>query len=79
MFLKANFDEMREHTLLNKCIGGDNIIMVPSGDQWKVHRKIINPAFRRSSPIKLFGELTQELFKTMENLGETFDVSDLMM
>lgn len=39
---------------------------------------IVNPAFRHSLPVKLFGHLTQELFKIMDDMDETVDVSDLM-
>lgn len=64
--------------LLNKFVMGPNVIII-SGDHWKSQRKVINPAFRRSMPIKLFGQFTQELFRTIEALGGTVDVSDLMM
>lgn len=30
-------------------------------------------------PIKLFGKLTQDLFKVMDTMDETVDVSDLML
>lgn len=45
---------------------------------WKAQKKVINPAFRRSMPVKLFGQLTQEMFKSMESKGEVYNVSDLM-
>lgn len=49
-----------------------------SGDQWKRQRNIMNPAFHRSMSVKLFGNLTQEMFRSMENKGNIFNVSDLM-
>lgn len=48
------------------------------GQAWKTQRKIANPAFHRSMPVKLFGELTVELFKVMENMDETINVSNMM-
>lgn len=40
---------------------------------------IVNPAFRRASPINLFGEVAKEMFVAMETMGETFNISDLLM
>nr|BDB32844.1 cytochrome P450 monooxygenase [Thamnidium elegans] len=78
VFPKADFNKGSEFGLLNKFVAGPNVIII-SGDHWKSQRKVINPAFRRSMPVKLFGQLTQELFLTIEKLGSTVDVSDLMM
>ncbi|KAI8089192.1 cytochrome P450 [Halteromyces radiatus] len=61
---------------MNRFIGGDNIVML-NGMDWRRHRKIANPAFNRAMPVRLFGELTQTMFKTMETLGTTIDVLDL--
>lgn len=49
-----------------------------NGHEWKSQRKIANPAFHRSMPVKLFGKLTQDMFKMMETMGETVDISDLL-
>lgn len=38
----------------------------------------MNPAFHRSQPVKLFGKLTQDMFKAMETMDTTVNVSDLM-
>lgn len=78
MFPKSDFNIGSEQGLLNKFVAGPNVIII-SGDHWKSQRKVINPAFRRSMPVKLFGQLTQELFETIQVLGGTVDVSDLMM
>lgn len=50
-----------------------------SGNEWKSQRMVINPAFRRSLPVNLFGRVTEELFLTMENMNKTVDISDLLM
>lgn len=78
MFPKCDFNIGNEQGFLNKFIAGPNVLII-SGDHWKSQRKVINPAFRRSMPMKLFGQLTQELFATIQVLGGTVDVSDLMM
>lgn len=52
--------------------------MLLNGHEWKSQRKVANPAFRRSMPVKLFGKLTQEMFRSMETMNETINVSDLM-
>lgn len=48
------------------------------GEPWKAQRKVVNPAFRRSVPVKLFGKITQDLFEAMETMDETVEVSNLM-
>lgn len=77
MFPKADKEIMHEDSLNAKFIGGPNIVLL-NGHEWKNQRKIANPAFRRSMPVKLFGKLTQELFKSMETMDDTVNVTDLM-
>lgn len=77
LFPKAGEEILHEDSLNAKFIGGPNIVLL-NGHEWKNQRKIANPAFRRSMPVKLFGKLTQELFKSMETMGDTVNVSDLM-
>lgn len=57
-------------------MGGPNIGFL-NGHDWKAQRKMANPAFHRSMPVKLFGELTVEMFKVMETMGETINFSNL--
>ncbi|GAA5801590.1 hypothetical protein HPULCUR_007038 [Helicostylum pulchrum] len=78
LFPKTDFSEGCEETLVSKFIGGPNLVIV-AGDEWKSQKKIFNPAFRRSMPVKLFGNITQQLFKRIEGSEKTLDVSDLMM
>ncbi|KAI7894926.1 cytochrome P-450 cyp509A1 [Mucor mucedo] len=83
VFLKSDLfpkilpkDEHKE-TLGAKFVGGPNMLVL-NGHQWKTQRKIANPAFHRSMPVKLFGRLTQDMFDVMETMGDTVDVSDLL-
>lgn len=66
-----------DSTLAGKFLIGPNLLFL-NGHEWKSQRKMANPAFHRSTPVKLFGGLTQDMFKVMESLGETINVSDLM-
>ncbi|KAI8054831.1 cytochrome P450 [Thamnidium elegans] len=64
-----------KHILLK--YGQPNLVFT-NGEEWKSQKKVINPAFRRSMPVKLFGNITQQLFKRIEGSEKTLDVSDLM-
>ncbi|KAG0188021.1 cytochrome P450-dit2 [Apophysomyces sp. BC1034] len=52
--------------------------MFLNGPEWKKQRKIANPAFHRSMPIHLFGTLTQKMFKTMDQMDSTIEITKLM-
>jgi cholesterol 24(S)-hydroxylase len=73
-----NITKGNEQTLLSRFIGGPNVLLI-TGHEWKNQRKVANPAFRRSLPVKLFGKITQELFATMETMDKTVNFSDLML
>jgi cytochrome P450 len=60
-----------------KFIGSNNMVALSGGEHWKNQRKVANPAFHRSMPVKLFGKLTQQLFQEIEKMGPTVDVPDL--
>ncbi|KAI9345055.1 cytochrome P450 [Pilaira anomala] len=77
LFPKTALAHEYKDTLNSKFAMGPNILML-NGHSWKSQRKVTNPAFRRSVPIKLFGSLTQELFKSMETMDESVNFSDLM-
>lgn len=77
LFPKASVNDGTAGTLIGKFVGGPNIVFL-NGHDWKNQRKAANPAFRRSMPVKLFGKLTQEMFKSMEKMGETVNTNDLM-
>nr|BDB32861.1 cytochrome P450 monooxygenase [Thamnidium elegans] len=77
LFPKAALAEEQEGTLNSKFAMSANIVML-NGAHWKLQRRAANPAFHRSMPIKLFGKLAQELFKTMDSDNQVYNVSDLM-
>ncbi|KAI8085855.1 cytochrome P450 [Gilbertella persicaria] len=76
-FPKAHRAVGAKGTLISKFIGGPNIVLL-SGADWRRHRKIANPAFQRSMPVKAFGNLTIKMYKAMEDSGsDTIDVLNL--
>jgi hypothetical protein len=75
---KLNVNDGNEKSLFNRFAGGANIFVV-GGHQWKAQRKVVNPAFRRSMPVKLFGKLGQDLFKVMDNMDDTVNVTQLLL
>ncbi|KAG0173233.1 cytochrome P450-dit2 [Apophysomyces sp. BC1034] len=77
IFPKIDVIHGREGTLGVRFTRGPNLVFLNGGD-WKKQRKIANPAFHRSMPVHLFGTLTQNLFKTMDKMDDTVDITDLM-
>lgn len=63
-------------TLVSRFIGGPNIVLL-SGTRWKQQRMVANPAFHRAMPVQLFGHLTQDLFKVIQE-NEPVNVSRLL-
>ncbi|GAA5814312.1 hypothetical protein MFLAVUS_007806 [Mucor flavus] len=78
LFPKEDFSLGCERTLLCKFVAGRNI-GTTTGPEWIAQRKVVNPAFRRSMPVKLFGNITQQLFETMDTMDQTVNVSDMMI
>ncbi|RUS18930.1 cytochrome P450 [Endogone sp. FLAS-F59071] len=64
--------EERDSRLIVRLLGASNIVF-RNGDHWRRHRKIANPVFQRSMPVKLFGTLTQKLFEMFEGEGRHID------
>ncbi|KAI8070965.1 cytochrome P-450 cyp509A1 [Gongronella butleri] len=63
-----------EGTLLDLFFG-QNSILFDSGENWRRHRRLANPAFHRALPIALFGNATNTMFKMLdEKYDETFDL-----
>lgn len=78
IFPKIDIREANVGNFFAKFLGGPSVLNL-SSNQWKTQRMIINPAFRRSSPITLFGEVAKEMFVCMETMDETVNVSDLLL
>ncbi|KAI9300227.1 cytochrome P450 [Cunninghamella echinulata] len=71
-------------TLAGKFLAGPNVMSL-SGQRWKDHRLIINPAFHSILPIQLFGKKTSKLFSVLDSKYEnqkhkpfTIDVDDIL-
>ncbi|CAO3618725.1 unnamed protein product [Cunninghamella echinulata] len=78
VFAKADLTE-NEGTLRQKHTGSNNIVMTHEPSTWKRHRMLVNPAFHRSMPLKLFSDLTNRLFKVIDgSSGDTLDVLSYM-
>ncbi|KAI9251372.1 cytochrome P450 [Phascolomyces articulosus] len=81
LFPKINIiNSQHQHTLFGRFAVGPNIIFLPHGPQWKAQRSVMNPAFNRSMPVRLFGELTQKLFVQLDKTADSspIDVLDIM-
>lgn len=78
LFPKVDVGSKTKKTLYTKFIGGPNILVL-NGQHWKDQRKVMNPSFHRSMPVKVFGKLTVDMFKTMERMEtDIIEVTDLM-
>ncbi|SAL96577.1 hypothetical protein [Absidia glauca] len=70
-----------EGAFFNQFVGTSNILLL-NGPEWKKHRKLANPAFHRSMPVKLFGESARDLFAMLDKDNEgsnfTLDFGHLM-
>ncbi|KAI8868466.1 cytochrome P450, partial [Ramicandelaber brevisporus] len=45
---------------------GKNIVTLATGDEWRAHRHLANPPFKRSFDLTIFGNSALELFKSIE-------------
>ncbi|KAI7858634.1 cytochrome P450 [Circinella umbellata] len=81
LFPKMNIiKSQQKHTIFGRFAVGPNIIFLPQGPHWKAQRSILNPAFHRSQPVQLFGELTQKLFVELDKVvnSTSIDVHSIM-
>ncbi|KAK9670762.1 hypothetical protein K7432_017511, partial [Basidiobolus ranarum] len=70
------FNNNKNHFLFK--FFGVNVVGA-NGEEWKNHRKVTNPAFRRPWPTKLFAESVYNLFDAIDkHIGQTQDAHDLM-
>ncbi|KAI9307142.1 cytochrome P-450 cyp509A1 [Cunninghamella echinulata] len=74
IFPKANMKKFSK-TLNLKFIGTSNILL-ESGLEWKKHRMLANPAFHRSMPVRLFGELACQVYEIWDKKYPTDFVVD---
>ncbi|KAI8070961.1 cytochrome P-450 cyp509A1 [Gongronella butleri] len=74
LFPKVDMDQFNG-TLFNRLVSTSNILLV-NGHEWKKHRKLANPAFHRSMPVKTFFNMAVEFFDTLSKRhpGETFTI-----
>ncbi|KAL1917664.1 uncharacterized protein VTP21DRAFT_4057 [Calcarisporiella thermophila] len=56
--------------------GAENIA-VSNGEEWKRHRKVLNPAFRHTIPTQIFGECVHELFEYIDSANSRADAVDI--
>ncbi|KAG0165321.1 cytochrome P450-dit2 [Apophysomyces sp. BC1034] len=77
VFPKVDVVHGAEGTLGVRFTRGPNLVFL-NGPEWRKQRRIATPAFRRSLPVQLFGNLTQTMFKTMETMDSTINVTKMM-
>ncbi|KAI9251375.1 cytochrome P450 [Phascolomyces articulosus] len=80
LFPKSTKTKAKRHTMLGKFLMGPNVLFLTDGPHWRAQRSVLNPAFHRSMPIQLFGELTQRLFGELDKVADDspFDIVDIM-
>ncbi|ORX55713.1 cytochrome P-450 cyp509A1 [Hesseltinella vesiculosa] len=64
LFPKRGVTEL-EGTLGSRFIGSNNILYT-NGSEWRRHRTLANPAFKKAMPVKLFGEVGAATFKILD-------------
>ncbi|KAI8146534.1 cytochrome P450 [Fennellomyces sp. T-0311] len=65
----------RKGTLSGRAFIASNILYAV-GDEWKRHRKIVNPAFHQAMPMKVFASVSQKAIDII-NLNAATEVHDL--
>ncbi|KAI8099975.1 cytochrome P-450 cyp509A1 [Halteromyces radiatus] len=64
LFPKAN-QSSANASIIYRLVGTSNIVF-ENGDEWRKHRKLVNPAFHRSMPIQVFGQVAQQVFTHLD-------------
>ncbi|KAF7729311.1 cytochrome P450-dit2 [Apophysomyces ossiformis] len=77
VFPKVDVRHGSEGTLGVRFTRGPNLVFL-NGSEWRKQRKIATPAFRRSLPVQMFGNLTQTMFKVMDKMDPTINVTHMM-
>ncbi|KAL0143662.1 hypothetical protein V8B55DRAFT_1479540 [Mucor lusitanicus] len=65
VLMKTVFQQFRDDTPLAMLLGKENVA-VSNGNVWRKQRRIMNPAFHRSRPIKTFGSVMPFLFSAID-------------
>lgn len=78
-FPKASriFESFGNDSPLIKFLGDDNVA-VSNGHKWRSQRKIMNPAFNRSMPVKTFGSVVPHLFALIDQESENVPITTRM-
>ncbi|CAO3601125.1 unnamed protein product [Absidia cylindrospora] len=80
IYAKADTFATQRDTLFHDFVGQKNILFAHDKNEWKKHRKLVNPAFHKSKPVKLFGTLGHKVFKVVDEAnGKPVDVTSLMI
>ncbi|KAI8093090.1 cytochrome P450 [Halteromyces radiatus] len=78
LYPKASFTH-QSGTLFHDFLGDGNILFANSKTEWMKHRKLANPAFHRSMPVKLFAQLSHKVFKVIdEKIEQPILITDMM-
>jgi cytochrome P450 len=72
-----NNDMMPADTLIRKFFGTTNLALA-NGHEWMKRRKIANPVFHRSMPVKTFTHLTEKLIKQIDNTEGQVPIQPLL-
>ncbi|CAO3671177.1 unnamed protein product [Umbelopsis ramanniana] len=59
------FQEQKHKNLMMKFFGDNNLVFA-NDHEWRKRRKIANPAFHRSMPVKTFATLTSRMFEHID-------------
>ncbi|KAI9022829.1 cytochrome P450 [Phycomyces nitens] len=70
-------DRLRKDSLFLRLFGKKNVAFT-SGDVWKHQRKIMNPAFRRTVPVDLFGRLIPDMFRLIDTSETDIQITTLL-
>ncbi|CEG78030.1 hypothetical protein RMATCC62417_12694 [Rhizopus microsporus] len=69
-------DDMGENLFI-EFIGKDNVVL-SNGDTWKRQRKVMNPAFHHSLPIKTMSKVVFSLLSVIEQANGTIPIASAM-
>ncbi|KAH8549259.1 cytochrome P450 [Umbelopsis sp. PMI_123] len=77
LFPKAPTGSAGKKTLLARFFGRTNMAFT-SGHEWRRRRKIANPAFHRSMPVKTFGFLSQRMLEQVDKVEGPVHIQPLL-